>query len=102
MIGTIKTEEGLLFQKEPYAVVKKVGKAGEKIAKHNHPHEMVIITVVKGKVQITFNDKEVHEAGPGTVIEFDGTNYVAPKFLEDGEFVVTLIVKPECLQNTHA
>ena len=49
MAGTVNQELGLLFQGPNYVIVKKGGKAGEKVEKHNHPEANVIFTVVKGK-----------------------------------------------------
>ena len=37
MAGTVNQELGLLFQGPNYVIVKKGGKAGEKVEKHNHP-----------------------------------------------------------------
>ena len=52
MAGTVNQELGLLFQGPNYVIVKKGGKAGEQVEKHNHPEANVIFTVVKGKVQV--------------------------------------------------
>jgi len=52
MAGTVKKDLGLLFQGPNYVIVKKGGKAGEKVEKHNHPEANVIFTVVKGTVQV--------------------------------------------------
>ena len=41
MAGTVKKELGLLFQGPNYVIVKKGGKAGEKVEKHNHPEAML-------------------------------------------------------------
>ena len=49
MAGTVNQELGLLFQGPNYVIVKKGGKAGEKVEKHNHPEANVMFTVVKGK-----------------------------------------------------
>ena len=46
MAGTVNQELGLLFQGPNYVIVKKGGKAGEKVEKHNHPEANVIFTVV--------------------------------------------------------
>ena len=60
MAGTVNQELGLLFQGPNYVIVKKGGKAGEKVEKHNHPEANVIFTVVKGKVQVFLNETEEH------------------------------------------
>ena len=49
MAGTVNQELGLLFQGPNYVIVKKGGKAGEQVEKHNHPEANVVFTVVKVK-----------------------------------------------------
>ena len=41
MVSTEKNELGLLFQGPNFVVVKKGGKAGEKVENHNHPEANV-------------------------------------------------------------
>lgn len=94
MVGTEKNELGLLFKGPNYVIVKKGGKAGEKVENHNHPEANVIFTVVKGKVHVQLNQAEDHILTPGTVLEFNGDNYIQAELLEDSEFVVNLITKP--------
>ena len=69
MAGTVKKDLGLLFQGPNYVIVKKGGKAGEKVEKHNHPEANVIFTVVKGTVQVFLNETEEHVLVPGEVLE---------------------------------
>ena len=95
MAGTVNQELGLLFQGPNYVIVKKGGKAGEKVEKHNHPEANVIFTVVKGKVQVFLNETEEHVLVPGQVLEFNGDNYIQATLGEDSELVVKLINKPE-------
>lgn len=95
MAGTVKQELGLLFQGPNYVIVKKGGQAGEKVEKHNHPEANVIFTVVKGKVQVFLNETEEHVLVPGKVLEFNGDNYIQATLVEDSEFIVNLIHKPE-------
>ena len=95
MAGTVNQELGLLFQGPNYVIVKKGGKAGEKVEKHNQPEANVIFTVVKGKVQVFLNETEEHVLVPGQVLEFNGDNYIQATLVEDSEFVVNLIHKPE-------
>ena len=70
MAGTVNQELGLLFQGP-------------------------IFTVVKGKVQVFLNETEEHVLVPGQVLEFNGDNYIQATLVEDSEFVVNLIHKPE-------
>ncbi|WP_295236199.1 cupin domain-containing protein [Veillonella sp.] len=95
MVGTEKNELGLLFQGPNFIVVKKGGKAGENVENHNHPEANVVFTVVKGKVDVRLNQDEQHILTPGTVLQFNGDNFIQATLVEDSEFVVTLINKPE-------
>ena len=84
---------GLVFSKDKFNVVKKVGGKGDLIPKHNHAEAYIIFTVVKGAVRVFLNDEEIHDLTPGDILYFDGDNYINVEFLEDGEFFVTLINK---------
>ena len=95
MAGTVNQELGLLFQGPNYVIVKKGGKGGEQVEKHKHPVANLIFTVVKGKVQVFLNETEEHVLVPGQVLEFNGDNYIQATLVEDSEFVVNLIHKPE-------
>lgn len=92
-VGTIFEEAGLLKKHDRFKLVKKVGKKGDLITKHNHPEALVLFSVVKGKVQVNLNDDEIHIVEPGKVLHFDGDNFINAKFLTDGEVFVTLINK---------
>lgn len=93
MAGTVQSNLGLIFNGPNYKIVKKGGKAGEQVEKHNHPEANVIFTVVKGKVNVFLNETESHVLVPGQVLEFDGNNYIQATLVEDSEFVVNLIEK---------
>lgn len=95
MVGIEKQELGLLFDGPNFKVVKKAGKAGDTVENHNHPEANVVFTVVKGKVRVELNQEEPHVLEPGTVLQFNGDNYIQATLLEDSEFIVTLITKPE-------
>jgi len=88
-VGIIFEEAGLLKKHDRFKLVKKVGKQGELIAKHNHPEALVVFTCVKGEVKVYLNDDEVHIVEPGKVLHFDGDNYINAEFLQDGEVFVT-------------
>ena len=91
MLGNVKNEVGLLFNKGNFKLVKKVLKKDEKIAKHNHENEEIIFTVLKGKMEI--NEIEKHILVPGDILHFDGVNFINGAALEDSEVSVTLIKK---------
>lgn len=93
MVGTEKFEAGLIFSGNNFAVVKKIGKTGEEIPKHDHPEENIIFTVLKGKMQVFLNETEEHILTPGTIMHFDGVNSIQATFVEDSEIQVTLIKK---------
>ena len=84
MVGTVKTEAGLIFSGNNFKVVKKILKAGELIPSHNH---------LKGKMEIFLNDTEKYVLVPGDILNFDGANFVKGTALEDTEFNVTLVKK---------
>ena len=92
-VGTIFVEAGLLKNHDRFKLVKKIGKEGDLITKHNHPEALILFTVVNGKVQVNLNDDEIHIVEPGKVLHFDGDNFINAKFLTDGEVFVTLINK---------
>ena len=92
-VGIIFEEAGLLKKHDRFKLVKKVGKKGDLIAKHNHPEALVIFTVVKGEVEVHLNDTEIHKVEPGKVLHFDGDNFINAEFLTDGEVFVTLVTK---------
>ena len=92
-VGIIFEEAGLLKNHDRFKLVKKVGKKGDLITKHNHPEALVLFTVVKGRVQVHLNDNEIHNVEPGEVLHFDGDNFINAEFLTDGEVFVTLINK---------
>ena len=93
MVGKIYNEAGLLENKKEFKLVKKVGKKGDIIQKHNHPEALVLFTVVKGKMEVHLNEEETYIVEVGSLLHFDGNNYIDAKFLEDSEIFVTLITK---------
>ena len=92
-MGVVKFEAGVVFKEDDFVVVKKEGKKGDLIPKHNHPEANVLFTVVKGFVKVTLNDTEHHELKPGQILHFDGDNYINAELLEDSEAFVTLVTK---------
>lgn len=75
-----------------YKLVRREGKAGDLIERHNHPEAEVIVTVVKGRVKAAVAEKE-HDLVPGEILTFDGNDYINAEFIEDGLFFVTLVLK---------
>lgn len=91
--GIVKFEEGLVIDTKEFKVVKKVGKKGDEIVKHNHPEANVLFTVVKGKAKVYLNDVEEHILESGKILNFDGDNFIQVTLEEDSEIFVTLINK---------
>lgn len=83
---------GLAVDETEYKVVKKAVAKGGTIEKHNHPEAKVIFTVVKGAIDVCINDEHFN-AVPGTIINFDGDNYLSADILEDAEIFITLVNK---------
>ena len=93
MVGELFEVPGIVKKHERFMVVKKEGKKGDLIPKHNHPAELILFTVVKGRVKVWLDETEVYIVEPGKVLHFDGNHYISAEFLEKGEVFVTLIVK---------
>lgn len=92
-MAVVKSEIGVVLKEKNFTVVKKEGKAGDKIKKHNHPEANVTFTVVKGAVKVFINETEEYELTPGQILHFDGDNYINAEFLKDSQAFVTLILK---------
>ncbi len=84
---------GVVVNNERFKLVKKEGKTGEKIAKHNHAGANILFTVVKGRVEALINEEQKYELFAGKVLSFDGDNYLSATFLEDSEVFVTIVNK---------
>lgn len=84
---------GLVLDKANFKVVKKQGKAGDTIPKHNHPEANVTFTVISGKVKAYINEVEEHILNAGDILSFNGDNYINAEFVEAGEAVVHLVNK---------
>ena len=62
---------GVAVQGSDYTVVKKAGKKGETVEKHDHPEANVLFTVVKGHMEVTIGDKDVFNVVPGQILSFN-------------------------------
>ncbi len=76
-----------------FRLIKKAGRAGDKIDRHNHPEAKVLFTVVKGKIQVYIDDVEQFMVVPGATLSFDGDSYISADLIEDSEVFITLINK---------
>lgn len=93
MFGEVRNKEGMIFKENNFMVVKKILNAGDKIPSHNHEAEVIIFSVLKGKMEIFLNDTEKYELVPGDILRFDGVNFIKGTALEDSEINITLIKK---------
>ena len=66
-------------------------KSGEQIPSHDHIGREVFFTIVKGTVEVTLDDTEVHRIDTGIVLHFPGEAYVSIKAIEESDFFVYLI-----------
>lgn len=81
-----------IYNNEKFTIIKKAGKAGEKIDKHSHPEAYVTFTVVRGKVRLTVGE-DVKEVVPGIAATWDGKENISAEFIDDSEVFVNLIKK---------
>lgn len=66
-------------------------KSGEQVPSHDHKGQEVYFTIVKGTVEVTLDDTEVHRISTGTVLHFPGEAHVAVNAIEESDFFVYLI-----------
>ena len=66
-------------------------KSGEQIPSHDHKGQEVYFTIVKGTVEVTLDNTEVHRISTGTVLHFPGEAHVSVKAIEESDFFVYLI-----------
>lgn len=66
-------------------------KSGEKVPSHDHKGQEVYFTIVKGTVEVTLDDTEVHRISTGTVLHFPSEAHVGVNAIEDSDFFVYLI-----------
>ena len=66
-------------------------KSGEQVPSHDHKGQEVYFTIVKGTVEVTLDDTEVHRISTGIVLHFPGEAHVAVNAIEESDFFVYLI-----------
>ena len=84
---------GVLVDSDNFTLVKKLLNENEKIPKHNHQDKNILFTVDKGEVLVYINETQEHLLKPGTVLSFDGNNFISAVAKETSEIFVTLINK---------
>lgn len=93
MFGQELKDLGKVFDSEELMVVHHNVPAGGKIPSHNHDGQLIFFTVVKGDLDVYLNNEEKHHMSPGTVLHFDGTNFISADALEDSDIFVYLVNK---------
>ena len=66
-------------------------KSGEQVPSHDHKGREVYFTIVKGTVEVTLDDTEVHRISTGSVLHFPGEAHVSVNAIEESDFFVYLI-----------
>lgn len=66
-------------------------KGGEQVPSHDHKGQVVYFTIVKGTVEVTLDDTEVHRISTGTILHFPGEAHVSVNAIEESDFFVYLI-----------
>ncbi len=84
---------GEVFNNEELTLVHLHLNSGEQIPSHDHKGLEVFFTIVKGTVEVTLDNTEVHSISMGTVLHFPGEAHVSVKAIEESEFFVYLIVR---------
>ena len=66
-------------------------KSGEQVPSHDHKGQEVYFTIVKGTVEVTLDDTEVHRISTGIVLHFPGEAHVSVNAIEESDFFIYLI-----------
>lgn len=82
---------GKVIDNEELMLVHLQLKSGEQVPSHDHKGQEVYFTIVKGTVEVTLDDTEVHRISTGTVLHFPGEAHVSVNAIEESDFFVYLI-----------
>ncbi len=93
MKGTELKEFGQLINNKELMLVHIELKEGETVPAHKHLGQDVFFTLVKGNVEVTLAEEEVHTLSVGSVLNFDGAHSIGVKANKPSEFFVYLINK---------
>lgn len=89
--GTILNGEGEVFANSHGSVERIVLHAGGSIARHNHPGQDVIVTVLSGGLDVVLDDGEKHPLHAGDTLAFNGRHYFAADATADTVAIHTTI-----------
>lgn len=84
--------KGMVFEHDGARVVRASFSPEQPMKRHNHPGEIIILTVLKGKGHIHVDNKKF-DVKEGDVLAFDGEDFVEGEFDEPTEALVTLVAK---------
>ena len=90
-IGNKISDLGRVVDNKELMLVHLQLKSGEQISSHDHNGQEVYFTMVKGTVEVTLDDTEVHRISAGTVLHFPGEAHVGVNAIEESDFFVYLI-----------
>ena len=90
-IGNKISDLGRVVYNKELMLVHLQSKSGEQIPSHDHKGREVYFTMVKGTVEVTLDDTEVHRISAGTVLHFPGEAHVGVNAIEESDFFVYLI-----------
>lgn len=90
-IGNKISDLGRVVDNKELMLVHLQLKSGEQISSHDHKGREVYFTMVKGTVEVTLDDTEVHRISAGTVLHFPGEAHVGVNAIEESDFFVYLI-----------
>ena len=90
-IGNKISDLGRVVDNKELMLVHLQLKSGEQISSHDHKGQEVYFTMVKGTVEVTLDDTEVHRISAGTILHFPGEAHVGVNAIEESDFFVYLI-----------
>ena len=89
-IGNKISDLGRVVDNKELMLVHLQLKSGEQISSHDHKGQEVYFTMVKGTVEVTLDDTEVHRISAGTVLHFPGEAHVGVNAIQESAFFVYL------------
>ena len=90
-IGNKISDLGRVVDNKELMLVHLQLKSGEQISSHDHKGQEVYFTMVKGTVEVTLDDTEVHRISAGTVLHFPGEAHVGVNAIQESVFFVYLL-----------
>ncbi|WP_255171551.1 cupin domain-containing protein [Natrononativus amylolyticus] len=82
-----------LFDGEPQTI-RLTLEAGNCVAPHQHPDREIVLHLLEGRLTVTLGEEE-YDVTEGTVVRFDGDQYVSPEAVEDSTALLVLAKRQE-------